>query len=73
MIFYTTHTFDLRQQIKNVQSTEGFFSDATGDGAAVKDPLWSGTHVVGNKVSYIGPPSSRGRRGFPRCTIIPSL
>ena len=61
-VFYTTHTLDLRQQIENIQSTEGFLGDAAGDGAVVEDPLWGGTCAVGSKVGYIGPPSSRGNK-----------
>ena len=62
MVFYTTHTFDLRRQIESVQSTGGFLGDAAGDGAAVEDPLWGGTRVVGSKVGYAGPPSSGGNK-----------
>ena len=61
-VFYTTHTFDLRQQIENVQSTEGFLGDAAGDGTAIEDPLWGGARAVGSKAGYIGPPSSSGNK-----------
>jgi hypothetical protein len=61
-VFYTTHTFNLRQQIENAQSTEGFLGDAAGDGAAIEDPLWSGTRAVGSKAGYIDPPNSSGNK-----------
>jgi len=65
-VFYTTRTFDLRQKIENIQSTEGFLGDTTGEGAAVEDPLWGGTRVVGGKAGYIGLPSgSENKRQVP--------
>ena len=61
-VFYTTRTFDLKQQIESVQSTEGFLGDTIGDGAAVEDPLWGGTRAVGGKAGYIDLPSGSGNK-----------
>jgi hypothetical protein len=62
-VFYTTHNFNLRQQIENIQSNEGFLGDAAGSGTVIEDPLWSGIRAVGSKAGYIGPFSSDENKG----------
>jgi hypothetical protein len=37
-IFYTTHAFDISQQIKDVQSTRGFFGDAVRSNVPTNPP-----------------------------------
>jgi|SRR5882762_4996132 hypothetical protein len=61
-IFYTTHAFDISQQIKDVQSTRGFFGDAAGGGTATEDPLWGGTRAVRSNVPTNPPGASESKR-----------
>ena len=57
-IFYTTHTFDISRQIKDVQSTRAFFGDAAGGGIATEDPLWRGTRAVRSNTGPTSPPGA---------------
>ena len=53
IVFYTTCTFDLRQQICITQSADGFLGGGIGGSEHIEDPFWSGTGRVGEVVREV--------------------